>query len=192
VLIPVKTIARDDERDDNTMTMAVADEAAAAAAAWSPRHRQNGTSVSESMPAMAAIDSAEEWPLEEPVESISLPPARQSPDNVVRSTRNGNGNGHGHVPRDSSNGIRDNALPTRDSGPPQDSSSDRPRRPLPRRRRQANLAPQLQVDPPSAPETTNEPRHTRSPEQARNSMASFQQGTRQGRGDSSSSGQHNR
>jgi hypothetical protein len=190
VLIPVKTIARDDEREDNTMTLAVADEAAVAGGgAWASRHRQNGMTAPESMPTMAAIDSAEEWPLEEPVESVSLPPARQSPDNVIRSTRNGNGNGHAQW--DSSSGIRDTALPVRESAPPQD-SSDRPRRPLPRRRRQANLAPQLQVDPPSAAETTNEPRHTRSPEQARNSMASFQRGTRQGRGDSSSSGQHNR
>ncbi|HVW43453.1 MAG TPA: nitrate- and nitrite sensing domain-containing protein [Amycolatopsis sp.] len=186
VLIPAKAIAPDDERDDNTMTVAVADEAVATVgvAMRAPRHRQNGMAAPESVPAVAAIDSAGEWPVDEPVESIFSSPGWQSPDDVGRSTRNGNG----HAPRDSSNGVRDNGSPAWASGP-QD-LSQRPRRPLPRRRRQANLAPQLQVDAPPAAETTNEPRQTRSPEQARNSMASFQRGTLQGRRDTSS-GQHN-
>ncbi|TDV53945.1 sensor histidine kinase [Actinophytocola oryzae] len=65
----------------------------------------------------------------------------------------------------------------RQSGSP--ASRERP--PLPRRQRQANLVPQLQLDTEAAPKTSRA-RRTRTPEEAHNSMASFQRGTRQGRG----------
>ncbi|NKQ56742.1 HAMP domain-containing protein [Amycolatopsis sp. K13G38] len=57
----------------------------------------------------------------------------------------------------------------------------KPRAPLPRRRRQAHLVPQLQLE---GQENAAAPaaRRLRSPEAARNSMASFQRGTRQARG----------
>jgi hypothetical protein len=52
---------------------------------------------------------------------------------------------------------------------------------LPRRERQANLVPQLQLDAQDT-QKTSERRRTRTPEEAQNSMSSFQRGTRQGRG----------
>jgi len=63
--------------------------------------------------------------------------------------------------------------------PPTPAPRERP--PLPRRQRQANLVPQLQLDTEAGPKTSR-PRRTRTPEEAHNSMASFQRGTRQGRG----------
>ncbi|GAB3566520.1 ATP-binding protein [Amycolatopsis endophytica] len=55
------------------------------------------------------------------------------------------------------------------------------RKPLPRRRRQAHLAPQLQAEQPSAPDAA--PRfQLRSPDEARSTMSAFQRGTWQGRG----------
>jgi signal transduction histidine kinase len=70
----------------------------------------------------------------------------------------------------------------------QPSPAPHERPPLPRRRRQASLVPQLQLDAQAAPKTT-QPRRTRTPEEAHNSMSSFQRGTREGRGPSS---EHNR
>jgi hypothetical protein len=64
----------------------------------------------------------------------------------------------------------------------------RERPPLPRRQRQANLVPQLQLDTQTT-QKTRQPRRTRTPEEAHNSMSSFQRGTREGRGPSS---EHNR
>lgn len=64
----------------------------------------------------------------------------------------------------------------------------RERPPLPRRQRQANLVPQLQMDSQPTPKT-RQPRRSRTPEEAHNSMSSFQRGTREGRGPSS---EHNR
>ncbi|MBB2934902.1 hypothetical protein FHX82_001922 [Amycolatopsis bartoniae] len=64
----------------------------------------------------------------------------------------------------------------------------RKRAPLPRRQRQAHLAPQLQLDNQSA-EKGSSGRRFRSPEEARNSLSALQRGTRQGRG---SSGKHTR
>jgi signal transduction histidine kinase len=55
---------------------------------------------------------------------------------------------------------------------------------LPQRRRQQNLAPQLQEAPPTAwPQSQDSPEHNRedSPEQARSRLSSFQAGTRRGR-----------
>jgi signal transduction histidine kinase len=66
----------------------------------------------------------------------------------------------------------------------QPSPTPRERPPLPRRQRQANLVPQLQLDT-QAPSKTRQPRRTRTPEEAHNSMSSFQRGTREGRGPSS-------
>jgi len=68
--------------------------------------------------------------------------------------------------------------PPRERPPATAPRRERPQ--LPRRQRQANLVPQLQVD---AQETQkiSKPRHTRTPEEAHNSMSSFQRGTRQGR-----------
>ncbi|MFL1428482.1 MULTISPECIES: sensor histidine kinase [unclassified Nocardiopsis] len=59
-------------------------------------------------------------------------------------------------------------------------AGDRPG--LPRRRRQANLAPQLRRSPAPGPgEETAEPSNARSPEQARRMMDAFSAGTRRGR-----------
>lgn len=69
------------------------------------------------------------------------------------------------------------------------SAPRRERPPLPRRQRQANLVPQLQVDTPQSTQKTGQQRRTRTPEEAGNSMSSFQRGTRQGRGQPS---EHNR
>jgi signal transduction histidine kinase len=57
------------------------------------------------------------------------------------------------------------------------------RPPLPQRRRQQNLAPQLQEAPPSWPQSQGDQEHNRedTPEQARSRLASFQSGTRRGR-----------
>jgi signal transduction histidine kinase len=58
------------------------------------------------------------------------------------------------------------------------------RPPLPQRRRQQNLAPQLREEPaPAWPQSHAEPEHNRedSPEQARSRLAAFQAGTRRGR-----------
>jgi signal transduction histidine kinase len=63
----------------------------------------------------------------------------------------------------------------------QSSPVRRERAPLPRRRRQANLVPQLQLDAQATP-NISQPRRTRTPEEAHNSMSSFQRGTREGRG----------
>ncbi|GAB3459839.1 ATP-binding protein [Actinophytocola sediminis] len=69
-------------------------------------------------------------------------------------------------------------------------TSRRERKPLPRRQRQANLVPQLQLDNnPQDTQKISKPRHTRTPEEAHNSMSSFQRGTRQGRATPS---EHNR
>lgn len=65
--------------------------------------------------------------------------------------------------------------------------SRRGRAPLPRRERQANLAPGLRMDA-EAPQN-NAPRLSRSPEERRSSMSAFQRGTRMGR---DSSAQDNR
>lgn len=70
----------------------------------------------------------------------------------------------------------------------QPSPAPRERPPLPRRQRQANLVPQLQLDN-QATQKTRQPRRTRTPEEAHNSMSSFQRGTREGRGPLS---EHNR
>jgi hypothetical protein len=70
----------------------------------------------------------------------------------------------------------------------QPSPPRRERAPLPRRKRQANLVPQLQLDAQTTPKT-RQPRRTRTPEEAHNSMSSFQRGSREGRGPSS---EHNR
>ncbi|WP_051362918.1 sensor histidine kinase [Amycolatopsis thermoflava] len=70
-------------------------------------------------------------------------------------------------------------MPAPRERPSGSSRSTRP--PLPRRQRQANLVPQLQLNAQETPKTSK-PRHTRSPEEAQNSMTAFQRGTRQGRG----------
>jgi signal transduction histidine kinase len=70
----------------------------------------------------------------------------------------------------------------------QPSPTPRERPALPRRQRQANLVPQLQLDT-QATQKTRQSRRTRTPEEAHNSMSSFQRGTRDGRGPSS---EHNR
>ncbi|HEX3789046.1 MAG TPA: nitrate- and nitrite sensing domain-containing protein [Pseudonocardiaceae bacterium] len=62
------------------------------------------------------------------------------------------------------------------------------RRPLPKREKLANLAPQLQLDSPTGTRAARGSIGLRTPEDARRSMSSFQRGTRQGR---DSSGQHN-
>jgi signal transduction histidine kinase len=62
--------------------------------------------------------------------------------------------------------------------------SDPPRRgraPLPRRERQANLAPGLRLEPDGTADHDAPHRPPRSPEQARGSMSAFQRGTRAGR-----------
>ncbi|WAL64327.1 nitrate- and nitrite sensing domain-containing protein [Amycolatopsis cynarae] len=127
------------------------------------------------------LESLNQWPLEEPVEltpaprapemsdvaGMSLPPAWHSAENASPAGE-----------------------PPSAATPPRPSPG-RKRAPLPRRVRQANLAPQLQVDTPSGQATspgTSTSRQLRSPEQARSSLASFQRGTRQGRDDAS--GQH--
>jgi hypothetical protein len=163
VLIPAKMIAADDERNDTVTMASIGDPADYSRR--SARHRQSyAMPPAESLSTNGfehSMDEWDQWPEEEPADSVSLPPARQSPESVILAAR------------------------------PQSPSPDRRRPPLPRRQRQANLAPQLQNDTPSVPDTpVSESRRARSAEQARNSMASFQRGTRQGRGDSS--GQHNR
>ncbi len=56
------------------------------------------------------------------------------------------------------------------------------RKPLPRRRRQEHLAPQLQAEPPSTPDSAaGAPAQLRSPDQARTAMTAFQRGTWQAR-----------
>lgn len=64
--------------------------------------------------------------------------------------------------------------------PPQFAPAGRP--PLPQRRRQQNLAPQLREEP-AGPHTPQPSEHNRedTPEQARNRLAAFQAGTRRGR-----------
>ena len=81
---------------------------------------------------------------------------------------NGNGRGHGAVPPPSNGGAQ------------QHSEGGRPA--LPRRRRQANLAPQLAADAADAPDQ-NVPDEDPLPlaERARNRMSAFQRGTRDGR-----------
>lgn len=105
------------------------------------------------------------WPEEEP-ETIALPQALSSFEAfepVMPVTA---------VERPAS------PAPPRERPPAAAPRRERPQ--LPRRQRQANLVPQLQVD---AQETQkiSKPRHTRTPEEAHNSMSSFQRGTRQGR-----------
>jgi signal transduction histidine kinase len=71
---------------------------------------------------------------------------------------------------------------TRQQPPQFAQMSGRP--PLPQRRRQQNLAPQLQEDPaPTWPQSQDSPEHNRedTPEQARSRLAAFQSGTRRGR-----------
>jgi signal transduction histidine kinase len=84
-----------------------------------------------------------------------------------------NGNGRGHAPR--SNGE----LPHR--GGTQRPDDSRPE--LPRRRRQANLAPQLASENAAPPEQhmPDDSDGTQSAERARNRMSAFQRGTRKGR-----------
>jgi len=54
---------------------------------------------------------------------------------------------------------------------------------LPKRRRQASLAPELARSPAEPPPETPAPRHQRSAEQARDLMSAIENGTRQGRRD---------
>ncbi|WP_243866578.1 sensor histidine kinase [Actinophytocola oryzae] len=66
----------------------------------------------------------------------------------------------------------------------QQSTQTSTRPPLPQRRRQQNLAPQLRDDPAHAwpsPQETSEHNREESPDQARSRLASFQAGTRRGR-----------
>ncbi|HWC84585.1 MAG TPA: nitrate- and nitrite sensing domain-containing protein [Pseudonocardiaceae bacterium] len=118
----------------------------------------------------ATANLLEQWPVDEPDDTtMSLPAFRQSVE-------------HFDAPEPP-------AAPP--AAPPVRASRSR-RRALPKRKRLANLAPQLQVDPtdPTA-ETTRTERGSgrlRDPEDARRSMSSFQRGTRQGRG---TPGQHN-
>jgi hypothetical protein len=76
--------------------------------------------------------------------------------------------------------------PVTGNGSPPKPAAARQRPQLPRRQRQANLAPQLRLDTPQADEepAAEPPRQLRSPDDARNSMTSFQRGTRQARGGS--------
>ncbi|MGB3440414.1 MAG: nitrate- and nitrite sensing domain-containing protein [Actinophytocola sp.] len=70
--------------------------------------------------------------------------------------------------------------------PPGSPRRDRPQ--LPRRQRQANLVPQLQLEAQDT-QMISKPRPARTPDEAKNSMSSFQRGTRQGRANPS---EHNR
>jgi signal transduction histidine kinase len=113
----------------------------------------------------ATDDLLEQWPAEEPDDAtMLLPSSRQSTEHL--------------------------SAPEPPVAQPSRAPRSR-RKPLPKRKRLANLAPQLQVD---TAETTRDGTRTRGsgglrdPEDARRSMSSFQRGTRQGRG---SSGQHN-
>ncbi|QBI55077.1 sensor histidine kinase [Streptomonospora litoralis] len=76
--------------------------------------------------------------------------------------------------------------PAPSSADPQDSGGERPA--LPRRRRQANLAPQLRHDPAPAggggESDSGAPVSLREPDDARRMMSAFQSGTRQGREES--------
>ena len=138
------------------------------------RHHQRPSflpeAVQDPVPRMPVEQNEEElrqWPVEEPPAGPdSRPPARTS--------------------------IFDSF----DSLPPVEAPQPRPtartKAPLPRRQRQANLAPQLQLDneqqQPKGP-TAGSPKRVRSPEDARKSMGSFQRGTSQAR---DTSGQRNR
>ena len=104
----------------------------------------------------------EQWPVEEPDESVSLPASRQSVERLA---------------------------PPESSEPAPSPAPRSRRRPLPKRTKLANLAPQLQLDgPPATTRATRGSGGLRAPEDARRSMSSFQRGTRQGR---DSSRQHN-
>jgi hypothetical protein len=119
-----------------------------------------------------ADESPRLWPGEEP-EQITLPSALSSfePFEPVTPVVGAEPPPPAHPPRER-----------------QPAPTPRERPPLPRRRRQANLVPQLQLDAQATPKT-RQPRRTRTPEEAHNSMSSFQRGSREGRGPSS---EHNR
>jgi hypothetical protein len=118
----------------------------------------------------AADETARLWPEKEP--EITLPPALSSfkPFEPVTPVVTAEPP-LAHAPRER-----------------QPSPTSRERPPLPQRRRQENLVPQLQLDAQATPKT-RQPRRTRTPDEAHNSMSSFQRGTREGRGPSS---KHNR
>jgi signal transduction histidine kinase len=156
VLIPTKVLEPDAGVDNSPMH----DGTPAGPRAVS-RHRRPGfapTAAIDPVPRVAGTRDAQlpPWPKDEPKDEPVL--ARQA-DSLVRTSGSA-------------------------TAAPQ--PADRKRAPLPRRRRQEHLAPGLQVDGQAARSvgTPQAPRHLRSPDDARNSMASFQRGTRQGRGTS--------
>ncbi|HVW41205.1 MAG TPA: nitrate- and nitrite sensing domain-containing protein [Amycolatopsis sp.] len=135
------------------------------------RHHQELTFLPQ-----AAEDPVPRQPVATTTGSGSFPQPRQWPAEEPASEP--------PAPRMSFNGTGDNGNPA----PPEiRQPASRSRAPLPRRRRQENLVPQLQMqDQPQAPQQKSaqarEVRRQRTPEQARNAMASFQRGTRQARG----------
>ncbi|WP_158073467.1 sensor histidine kinase [Actinophytocola xanthii] len=159
----------------------------------------------------ATGESSGHWPKEEP-EPITLPPAWSDfeafepvtpvaaterfepvapPPATARPAATSNERPPAHE-RPPANGRPPAAGNERPAEPAQREraagAAPRKRPPLPRRQRQANLVPQLQVDTESPPKTSR-PRRVRTPEEAHKSMSSFQRGTRQGRGQPS---EHNR
>ncbi|MET0134396.1 MAG: nitrate- and nitrite sensing domain-containing protein [Kibdelosporangium sp.] len=116
------------------------------------------TTVFEAFEPMTPVEDAEQSPAPAPREQSSAPAPRERPTAPAPRER------------------------------PPGSSRRGDRSPLPRRQRQANLVPQLQLDAQDK-KKTSQPRRTRTPEEAQNSMSSFQRGTRQGRGTPS---EHNR
>jgi hypothetical protein len=127
--------------------------------------------VQERVPRLAgkADETARLWPAKEP--EITLPEATSS-----------------FAPFEPVTPVVDETPVVHTPREPQPSPARRERPPLPRRRRQENLVPQLQMDAKATPKA-RQPRRTRTPDEAHNSMSSFQRGTREGRGPSS---EHNR
>lgn len=90
---------------------------------------------------------------------------------------NGNGNGGAHARHDAPTEQHLPVVPAPQPEPVAQLAQGRP--PLPQRRRQQNLAPQLREEP--AATWPEEDGHEESPEQARSRLSAFQRGTRRGR-----------
>lgn len=133
------------------------------------------SSVREAPPAPTPIPTPVPTPVPMPVSRPKPVAANSAPNSAPNGTSNGTGNGTG------------NGAPNGTASRARGSASDGTHAGLPRRVRQANIAPQLRT-PSTQPPLSAPPMEERSPEEARAVFASFQSGARRGREDSDQPG----
>jgi signal transduction histidine kinase len=185
-----------DRSTDTSGSIEPVTSAAAAESPAPPEPARNGHVLNSTpVPGLPLLSSLPPIPIviPQPGEDLFRPqrPVEESADEPTNGHQNGSTNGHGAHRADEDHAVPNHDQPTEihkaidpaTLRPPQIQSNGSiapGRPPLPQRRRQQNLAPQLRDETPTAwPQA--EPTREDTPEQARSRLGAFQRGTRMAR-----------